>query len=114
MMQALLDGQPHGFTSVFSLHDFLLQLVEPLAGVEYLADLSVLAYENAVFTQIWIAICDYLLLIIALKMYHIEQNLYIFSNVIGQVLFERTPLNELFDKPIINQNPEDDRQLSIW
>ena len=28
--------------------------------------------QNAVFTQIWIAICDYLLLIIALKMYHIE------------------------------------------
>ena len=65
--------------------------------------------QNAVFTQIWIAICDYLLLIIALKMYHIEQNLYIFSNVIGQVLFERTPLNELFDKPIINQNPENNR-----
>ena len=70
--------------------------------------------QNAVFTQIWIAICDYLLLIIALKMYHIEQNLYIFSNVIGQVLFERTPLNELFDKTIINQNPEGDRQLSLW
>lgn len=70
--------------------------------------------QNAVFTQIWIAICDYLLLIIALKMYHIEQNLYMFSNVIGQVLFERTPLNELFDKTIINQNPEDDRQLSLW
>ena len=70
--------------------------------------------QNAVFTQIWIGICDYLLLIIALKMYHIEQNLYIFSDVIGQVLFERTPQNELFDKPIINQNPEDDRQLSLW
>ena len=70
--------------------------------------------QNAVFTQIWIAICDYLLLIIALKMYHIKQNLYIFSNVIGQVLFERTPLNELFDKTIINQNPENDRQLSLW
>ena len=70
--------------------------------------------QNAVFTQIWIAICDYLLLIIALKMYHVGQNLYIFSNVIGQILFERTPLNELFDKPIINQNPENDRQLSLW
>ena len=71
-------------------------------------------FQNAVFTQIWIAICDYLLLIIALKKYHVEQNLYIFSNVIGQVLFERTLLNELFDKPIINQNPENDRQLSLW
>ncbi len=70
--------------------------------------------QNAVFTQIWIANCEYLLLIIALKMYHIEQNLYIFSNGIGQVLFERTPLNELFNKTIINQNPEDDRQFSLW
>lgn len=70
--------------------------------------------QNAVFTQIWIAICDYLLLIIALKMYHIKQNLYIFSNVIGQVLFERTPSNGLFDKTITNQNPENDRQLSLW
>ena len=35
-------------------------------------------------------------------------------NVIDQVLFERTPLNELFDKPIINQNQDNDRQLSLW
>ena len=34
--------------------------------------------------------------------------------LIGQVLFERTPLNELFDKTITNQNPENDRQLSLW
>lgn len=27
---------------------------------------------------------------------------------------EMSPLNELFDKPIINQNPENDRQLSLW
>lgn len=36
------------------------------------------------------------------------------SRAIGQVLFERTPLNELFDKPIINQNQDNDRQLSLW
>ena len=45
----LLDGDPHSLASVFGLHDFLLQLVEPLAGVEYLADLSVLANEDAAF-----------------------------------------------------------------
>ena len=70
--------------------------------------------QNAVYTQIWIAVCDYLLLIIAKKMFHIEQNLYIFSNVIGHVLFERTPLNELFDRTINNKTPEDERQLSLW
>jgi hypothetical protein len=59
-------------------------------------------------------VCDYLLLIIAKKMFHIEQNLYIFSNVIGHVLFERTPLNELFDRTINNKTPEDERQLSLW
>ena len=42
-----LDGYPYGLASVFSLHDFLLQAVEPDAGVEHLADLSVLAYEDA-------------------------------------------------------------------
>jgi len=35
--------------------------------------------QNAVFTQIWIALCNYLLLAIAKKVYHVEQNLYIFS-----------------------------------
>lgn len=28
--------------------------------------------KNAVFAQIWIAVCDYLLLVIAKKMFHIE------------------------------------------
>ena len=42
-----LDGQPDGLTSVFGLHDLLLQFVEPLAGVKHLADLSVLADEDA-------------------------------------------------------------------
>ena len=54
--------------------------------------------RNAVFAQIWIAICDYLLLIIARKMFHIEQNLYIFSQAIGLVLFEKIPVSELFNR----------------
>lgn len=51
--------------------------------------------ENAVYTQIWIAICDYLLLIIAKKLYHMEQNLYIISQAIGLILFERVPLSDI-------------------
>ena len=38
----------------------------------------------------------------------------IISNAIGHILFERTSLNELFDKPIIYQILEEDRQLSLW
>ena len=71
--------------------------------------------QNAVFTQIWIAVCDYLLLAIAKKVYHIEQNLYIFSQAVGLVLFERIPLSELF-KQIDNSKleTENDGQLRFW
>ena len=67
--------------------------------------------KNAVFAQIWIAVCDYLLLVIAKKMFHIEQNLYIFSQAIGLVLFEKIPVSELF-KRIDNSKlePENDGQ----
>jgi len=67
--------------------------------------------ENAVYTQIWIAVCDYLLLIIAKKMFHVEQNLYIFSQAIGLVLFEKMPVSELFNR-IDNSKlePENDGQ----
>lgn len=54
--------------------------------------------ENAVHTQIWIAICDYLLLIIAKKVYHMKQNLYIISQAIGLTLFERIPLTDIFNQ----------------
>ena len=59
--------------------------------------------------------CDYLLLAIAKKVYHIEQNLYIFSQAVGLVLFERIPLSELF-KQIDNSKlePENDGQLRFW
>lgn len=70
--------------------------------------------QNAVFLQIWIAICDYLLLAIAKKVYHIDQNLYILSAAIGKVLFERKPLGELFVKPKRPQNDSDDGQLTLW
>ena len=45
----LLDGDSHSLAPVLGLHDFLLQLVEPLTRVEHFADLSVLAYEDAAF-----------------------------------------------------------------
>lgn len=54
--------------------------------------------QNAVYTQIWIAICDYLLLIIAKKKFHLEQSLYIISNAIWVVLFEKISMSKLFDR----------------
>lgn len=54
--------------------------------------------QNAVYTQIWIAVCDYLLLIIAKKHYGLVPSLHSSSNSIGQVLFERTDIRELYNQ----------------
>ena len=71
--------------------------------------------QNAVFTQIWIAVCDYLLLLIARKVYNIEQELYIFSQAIGLVLLEQIPLTELFCKiDMPDTGNRDMRQLSLF
>lgn len=39
--------------------------------------------ENAVYLQLWIAVCDYLLLIIAKKHFNIPQSLHTISKSIG-------------------------------
>ena len=71
--------------------------------------------QNAVFTQIWIAVCDYLLLLIARKVYNIEQELYIFSQAIGLVLLEQISLTELFCKiDMTDTGDRDMRQLSLF
>lgn len=71
-------------------------------------------HPYSVVSQIWIAICDYLLLVIAKKVDRIDQNLYILSAAIGKVLFERKPLGELFVKPKRPQNDYDNSQLTLW
>lgn len=54
--------------------------------------------RNAVYSQIWIAICTYLLIAIAKKKMRIEQSLYTFSQTLGLTLFEKIPINEIFNK----------------
>ena len=54
--------------------------------------------QNAVYCQIWIALCTYLLIAIAKNRYNIEQSLYSFSQVCGITPFEKMPLNELFSR----------------
>lgn len=55
--------------------------------------------QNAVYTQIWIAVCDYLLLVIAKKRYALVPSLHSISNSIGQVLFQRADIRELYNQP---------------
>ena len=65
--------------------------------------------RNAVYTQIWIAICDYLLLIIAKRQYGLKTSLHTISNSIGQILFKRGDIRDFYNKPDESANvPEDD------
>jgi len=72
--------------------------------------------QNAVFTQIWIAICDYLLLIIAKKRYMLNPSLHSISNSIGQVLFKRGNIREIFNQLSLINAPEEEMagQLTLW
>ena len=73
--------------------------------------------QNAVYTQIWIAVCDYLLLIIAKKRYGLVPSLHSISNSIGQVLFQRTDIRDLFNQPTVPVSvPETGSvvQLTLW
>jgi len=54
--------------------------------------------QNAVFCQIWIALCMFLILAIAKKRWKIDQTLYSFSQICGITPFEKVPLNELLSR----------------
>lgn len=70
--------------------------------------------ENAIYLQIWIAICTYLLLAYAKKMMHIEQSLHTISKNVGLFLTDKTHLSELFNKVVPKEEPEDLWYLSLF
>ena len=71
--------------------------------------------RNAVFTQIWIAICMYLLVAIVKKRMKLEPPLYTLLQIFGLTLFEKMPINELFTNMNYNlTSPVDSNQLNIW
>lgn len=51
--------------------------------------------ENAVKTQIWIAVCTYLTVAIIKKELKIERNLYEILQILSVSVFDKTPLNQL-------------------
>jgi len=52
--------------------------------------------ENAVKTQIWIAVSVYVLVAIIRKRLHLEHNLYTILQILSVTLFEKVPLDQLF------------------
>ena len=52
--------------------------------------------DNAVKTQIWIAVSTYVLVAIIRKRLHLELNLYTILQILSVTLFEKVPLDQLF------------------
>jgi hypothetical protein len=71
--------------------------------------------ENAVKTQIWIAITVYVLVAIAKKRLNLDVSLYTMLQILSVSLFEKTPLFQIFSQ-IQQQETEDDssNQLELF
>lgn len=51
---------------------------------------------NAVKTQIWVAVCTYLMVAIVKKRLNIERSMYEILQILSITIFEKTPMNTLF------------------
>jgi len=70
--------------------------------------------ENAIKTQIWIAVATYLLVAIARKRLQLEVSLHSFLQVLSVSLFEKTPIIQAFEKSTLtNQPATTGNQLSL-
>ena len=71
--------------------------------------------ENAVKTQIWIAISVYVLVSIVKKRLKIEASLYTILQILSLTLFEKTPLDQLLKNMEPQRHaPENDNQLNLF
>ena len=71
--------------------------------------------ENAVKTQIWIAISVYVLVAIVKKTLNLDHSLYTILQVLSVTLFEKTPiLQALSDASYTNQEGPFSNQLNLF
>jgi len=71
--------------------------------------------ENAVKTQIWIAVSTYLLVTYAKKILHLDRTIYEILQILSVSAFDKTPINELFTDNIIqNNNESNHNQLTLF
>jgi IS4 transposase len=71
--------------------------------------------ENAVKTQIWIAICTYVLIAIARKRLHLEDHsMYEILQILSLSMFEKSPIHQLLTKnPIRSEADLRSNQLDL-
>ncbi len=67
--------------------------------------------ENAVKTQIWIAVATYVLIAIVKKRAMLPHSLYELLQIFSLTMFETTPINQLLINP--STKPDDDFQLAL-
>ena len=67
--------------------------------------------ENAVKTQIWIAVATYVLIAIVKKRMKLPHSLYELLQILSLTMFETTPINQLLSPP--PPSPQDDQQLVL-
>ena len=71
--------------------------------------------ENAVKTQVWIAVSVYVLVAIAKKRFMLKQSLYEILQILSISIFERMPINQLFQQTQLQYFKEQkDNQLNIF
>jgi Domain of unknown function (DUF4372)/Transposase DDE domain len=71
--------------------------------------------ENAVKTQIWIAISIYVLVAIAKKKFMLKQSLYEILQILSISMFEKMPINQLFQmNQKQNTNEPNSNQLNLF
>lgn len=61
--------------------------------------------ENAVKTQIWIAVCTYVLIAIVKKRLKLSHSLYEILQILSLTMFETTPINQLLPNPSTFSEP---------
>ena len=61
--------------------------------------------ENAVKTQIWIAVCTYVLIAIVKKRLKLSHSLYEILQILSLTMFETIPINQLLPNPSSNSEP---------
>lgn len=71
--------------------------------------------ENAVKTQVWIAVSVYVLIAIAKKRFMLNQSLYEILQVLSISIFEKKPINQLFGQTQLQYFKEQNQnQLTIF
>jgi transposase len=70
--------------------------------------------ENAVKTQVWIAVCSYLLVAIVRKRLDLRLNLYTMLQILSVSLFEKIPINQAFLlNDALSKTSEGPKQLQL-